>query len=179
MLFQAAATLVQYVQDPDHFVFATPLTQWLLFLPLALCLTPIQAAAEEFLFRAYLGNWMRSLQLKPFWTAIISGTLFLAIHLANPEIQALKDSIWIYSFYFLFGFSLMLISLKDGGYELAIGIHIGNNLFTVLGVNYVSSALPSPSLFMSRVLEPFQSNLIFFISLLLLLLIVRSREVKV
>jgi MFS superfamily sulfate permease-like transporter len=56
--------------------------------------------------------------------------------------------------YFAMGFFFSLITLRDQGIELALGVHAANNLFAGLFANYEVSALPSPSLFTVQTLDP-------------------------
>ena len=55
------------------------------------------------------------------------------------------------------GFFLTLITLRDNGIELALGMHAANNLFAALFANYTVTALPSPSLFTVQTLDPVYS----------------------
>jgi len=117
----------------------------------ALLLIPIQTSAEEFLMRGYIIQ-NAGLKIKNIWVlSAISGLLFTLPHLWNPEMAV--DAILLPLFYFSFGFFAAFISLKDGGLELALGMHAINNLFTLL-VNYANSALPNPSVFSVKVLDP-------------------------
>ena len=43
----------------------------------------------------------------------------------------------------------------DGGLELALGLHVANNLYSALVANYTVSALPSESIFTVNVIDPF------------------------
>jgi membrane protease YdiL (CAAX protease family) len=117
----------------------------------ALLLIPIQAGAEELLMRGYLVQSV-GLKIKNIWVlSILSGVPFALLHLGNPEVSS--SLILMMLFYFSFGFFAALLTLKDGGMELALGMHIGNNLLTLL-VNYDSSALVNPSVFTVNVLDP-------------------------
>jgi hypothetical protein len=55
-----------------------------------------------------------------------------------------------------------MITLKSNRLEYALGVHAANNLMTVLLANYKDSALPSPSIFMARIVDPV-FNLISFL----------------
>lgn len=45
--------------------------------------------------------------------------------------------------YFAVGAFLALITVRDGGLELALGAHAANNLFAALILNHVTSSLPT------------------------------------
>lgn len=177
MLLLALFTVLEVLFSPGQLMLTLDVRSLLLFLPAALILVSIQAASEELLFRTFLGRWIGIYTAKIVPTAIISGLMFMSVHLFNPEITLYKNSWAIYLFYFLFGFILMLFSIRDGGYELAIGIHIGNNLFSSILVNYEGSVMPTPSLFTAQSDSPIPA-LIFLIlsSGIVYLIFLRTRK---
>ncbi len=113
---------------------------------------PLQSGTEEIIFRGYLNQGFTHL-LKNKWVAfIITSLLFMAMHLANPEALAGKESGMLtltMSHYFLFGFIACLMVWMDNGLESAIGFHAANNTFAGIFVNYEGSVIPTPSLFMA------------------------------
>jgi uncharacterized protein len=139
---------------PENYLFEPDYRAFFLFLFPAAVTVVIQASSEELLFRTLLGRWVETYTGRLLPPVILSGMLFLFAHLMNPEIQRFGASAAIYLYYFLFGAMLMLFSKLDGGYELAIGIHIGNNLFSSLLVNYDGSVMPTPSLFTAQSITP-------------------------
>jgi len=161
-----------------------PADIFFLFLLPACFFIPIQVYAEEMLFRAYLWNWaavletafMHSLRkgwnrnsLRNTWLpAVISGLLFAAAHAANPEIAQADalNRILLLLHFFLFGLFLMLVTILDGGIEAAVGIHLANNMFTLVILNYKGSALPTPSLFLTESVNPAGSLLFLCIGFL-------------
>lgn len=90
--------------------------------------TPLQAAAEEYMFRGVIqrsvGSWFRS----PRWSFVVgtavSATVFSAAHFAAD--------IWLIVYYLLFGVLLSILTQRTGGVEAAIAIHTANNLFLLL-----------------------------------------------
>ncbi len=68
--------------------------------------------------------------------------------------------------YFAMGFFLALITLRDEGMELALGMHAANNLFAALFANYTITALPSPSLFTVQTLDPVYSLVSLIVGLI-------------
>nr|WP_232483164.1 CPBP family intramembrane glutamic endopeptidase [Brevibacterium yomogidense] len=90
--------------------------------------TPLQAAAEEYMFRGVIqrsvGSWIRS----PRWSFIVgtaaSAAVFSAAHFAAD--------IWLIVYYLLFGVLLSILTQRTGGVEAAIAIHTANNLFLLL-----------------------------------------------
>ncbi|MFN3786266.1 MAG: lysostaphin resistance A-like protein [Thiothrix sp.] len=148
----AAATLVDVLLHPELFRVTFFWKAFFTFLPIALIITPLQAAAEEVLFRGYMMQGLGLLGWHPAVPVVGSALWFAVAHLANPEVD--KNTYLIPLLYFFLGLFLAVITVKSGGLELAIGVHAANNLFTVLVMNYQGSALPSPSLFTASELNP-------------------------
>jgi uncharacterized protein len=85
-----------------------------------LVLVPLQAAGEEYLFRGWMlqafGSWFRS----PWPGAVVTSLLFgLAHGLGSP--LAMADAI-------LFGLVTAVLTIRTGGLEAAIALHVVNNL---------------------------------------------------
>jgi membrane protease YdiL (CAAX protease family) len=160
LVISTLTTLVDALIRPGVYAFTFSWNTWLPFLATALVLTPIQAGAEELLFRGYLLQQTSRLTTRPWLLAVISGTLFMLPHFANPEMQA--DFLLTALFYFSFGAFAALVTLRAGRLEYAIGIHTANNLGTVLLTNYQGSALPSPAIYTASSLNPL-FNLITFL----------------
>lgn len=155
----ASAAALEVWLKPEAYQMTFDPKQFLLFLPIALVITPLQAAAEELFFRGYvmqgLGLWSRQ-ALVP---VLGSSLLFMAAHLTNPEVG--EDIYLIPLLYLLMGLFLAIITVKSNSLELAIGAHAANNLFAVLIMNYANSALPAPSLFMADKVDPMASIVSF------------------
>lgn len=95
---------------------------------LALLLTPVQAAAEEYVFRGYLfqlvGSWTR-FAIVP---VLVSTPLFVAGH--TYDFWGLVDVT-------IFGLTAAFLVIRTGGLEAAIAAHVANNLvlFTLESFN--------------------------------------------
>jgi membrane protease YdiL (CAAX protease family) len=131
--------------------------KFLIFLPIALILTPVQASVEELFFRGYLMQGIGLKTRKPTISILVTSLLFMLFHLLNPEVKS--GFIPLAYYYFFSAIFLSIITVKDNSLELAIGTHIGNNMFRAFLVNYTNSVLPSPSIFTMQKLNP-TSNLI-------------------
>lgn len=142
-LMLAVSQVVFYWLDPDSYQFALEPLRWLLFVPLALLLTPIQTAAEELFFRGYLLQGLGLINRHPLFLMSISSFLFVLPHLGNPEIQ--RGAVWVGVGYWVWGVFFAAITLKDDRLELAMGSHAANNLFAALFINSTDSVLPSPA----------------------------------
>jgi membrane protease YdiL (CAAX protease family) len=148
----AAMALVESFLFPGRYAFTPNLLVFLPFALVALILTPVQTSAEELLFRSYLLQGAGRLLRQPIALAALSGLFFALPHAANPEVSV---SFWpVMGFYFLFGFALAALTLRDQGAELALGVHAANNLFTALFANFEGSALQTPSLFTASGFDP-------------------------
>ena len=97
-----------------------------------------------------LGLRIRGLLILP----VISGLIFGFLHLANPEMAVPSGAWMLVVSYILVGFFAAVITLLDGGLELALGLHVANNLFTVLVANNTVSALASESIFKINEIDP-------------------------
>ena len=91
---------------------------WLLVI---VVLSPLQAAAEEFLFRGYLMQAAGAVGRNPWLAVIASALIFTAMH-GNQNAPLLVDR---------FGFGLLAgaLVLFTGGLEAAIAAHVINNIF--------------------------------------------------
>ena len=151
----SADAALGYVLEPAKYMFTLDLDKFLLFVPIALVLTPLQAAAEELLFRGYLLQGLGLLLRRPLALVVVSGVVFLLPHLANPEMAT--GGMVTAGEYFVWGLFLALVTLRDNTSELAIGVHAANNLFTALFVNYQGSVISSHSVLTLRRVDAFPS----------------------
>jgi membrane protease YdiL (CAAX protease family) len=155
LLIAAVISTIESLLYPGRYGLTFQPVTWILFAALALIIIPMQTSAEELFFRGYLLQWI-GLRLKNWWLlSFFNGLLFFLPHAANPEMAT--NSVLIGLGYFVMGFFLTLITLRDNGMELALGMHAGNNLFAALFANYSITALPSPSLFTVQTLDPVYS----------------------
>ncbi|SDQ88076.1 CPBP family intramembrane glutamic endopeptidase [Microbacterium sp. cf332] len=97
-------------------------TVWLSLL-VVLLLVPVQATAEEYVFRGYLmqsiGRWLRH----PLFAILLPVPLFVIGHLYDPVGQAAVG---------LFAVAAGWLTWRTGGLEAAIAVHIVNNLLAFL-----------------------------------------------
>lgn len=137
--------------NPEDYVPNFDFNKFLILLPIAVFLIPLQTSFEEYLFRGYimqgLGIWVKNRWLP----LIVTSVLFGVMHIANPEVGKIGYVIMVY--YIGTGFFLGIITLMDEGLELALGFHAANNLFGVLLVTYDWGALQADALF-KNIKEP-------------------------
>ncbi len=117
-------------------------------LAVVLVLVPLQAAAEEYVFRGYLiqtlGRWLRH----PLVPVLLPVPLFVLGHLYDPVGQVSVG---------LFAIAAGWLTWRTGGLEAAIAVHVVNNLlafgFGIAGLSDVAAtAVGWPSLVTSLVL---------------------------
>ncbi|MBA14704.1 MAG: hypothetical protein CL750_04990 [Chloroflexi bacterium] len=120
---------------------------WGLLLVLAVLLVPIQAGLEEIIFRGYLLHALSLLVNNRVFLALSTASIFSVVHLSNPEPWNYGIGPYLLAI-FMMGFFLSTITLIDGGMELAMGLHIANNLWVHLVVGLENSVINTPSLFL-------------------------------
>lgn len=142
---------IDLVLRPDMYTFQFDPGQWLPYTLLALFFIPIQAGTEELVFRGYLMQATSVFTRNPILLLLPSSLLFGALHLANPEVAS---NFWLLAAYYaMFGLFTAWISLKDGTIELALGMHIANNMTAIIST-FPDSALPAPAPILKNVFEP-------------------------
>jgi membrane protease YdiL (CAAX protease family) len=147
----AASDVIESVLFPGRYRFTFTPDTFLVFAIATLCLTPLQTATEELLFRGYVMQGLSLLVKRPISIAVISSVIFMLPHLANPEVA--RAPLLVPLEYLMIGLLLAAVTLKDGRLELAIGIHAANNIFNALIANYDDSVLTTEAIFTST-LEP-------------------------
>jgi len=151
--------VLEAVLYPGRYQFSFDSSEFFKYVPLILVFIPIQATTEELIFRGYFTQSLNLLFKRPWIAIVLSSTVFMLMHYANPEVSV--NVVLTLGYYFTVGLFMAVITLKDNRLELALGCHIGINLF-VLVANYSGSVLPVPSIFTVTVLDPVY-NLVSFI----------------
>ncbi len=161
MALMAGYGLLFWTKAPDSLQYAPDWDSFFNFLPFIVVLVPIQCAFEEIAIRGQLmQNMTGYLQGKtvPLVPLLVSSVFFAVLHGLNPEVSTYGFGVMMAQ-YFSMGLIFGLFALLDEGLEIAIGLHIGNNLFSLLLVSYPGSVLPTPSLFLQTSVEPWQDLL--------------------
>ncbi|WP_326635304.1 CPBP family intramembrane metalloprotease [Nonomuraea fuscirosea] len=95
---------------------------WEVFLPLLiviLLLVPFQAAAEEYMFRGWFMQAVGAHVRSPIWAILIGSALFASLHAYSWA--GLVDV-------FAFGAVMAWLSVRTGGLEAPIALHVVNNV---------------------------------------------------
>ena len=149
-LLLVVACTVESFLFPGRYQFTFKPLDTLKFAPVILLLIPFQAASEELLFRGYMMQSIGLLTRRAWIPVLISSLIFMLLHISNPEAKV--DTLLMLGNYLAAGLLFALVTIKDNRLELAIGMHIVNNVFVLL-VNTTVSALPVPPVFTVTTLD--------------------------
>jgi uncharacterized protein len=125
----------------DEFTGPIPDLGWLLLV--VVLTTPLQSAAEEYLFRGYLSQaiagWIRGPRTGAVVAAVLTAAVFSAAH-APPDFLTFLDR-------FVFGLAASAVVWLTGGLEAAIVLHAVNNVIVFLlagslGEGVVTESVP-------------------------------------
>jgi hypothetical protein len=139
--FIGLSVLVGFVFGDDEVTGPVPGFGWLLLV--VLLTTPLQSAAEEYLFRGYLSQtiagWVRAPRAGAVVAAVLTAALFSAAH-APPDVATFLDR-------FLFALAASAVVWLTGGLEAAIVLHAVNNVLVfvlagALGEAVVTEQVP-------------------------------------
>lgn len=152
--------------------------QWQPFLVLLLIgslLIPIQTSFEEYFMRGYLMQGIGIVTGKRWWPLLLTSLIFGLLHMFNPEVEKMGYGIMV--FYMGTGLFLGILTLMDGGLELALGFHAANNLTAALLVTADWTAFQTHSIYRD-VAEPALGWDVFLPVLVIypLMLIIFSRK---
>ncbi len=150
LIYIAFLVVVSFFQFKTIRFNSAPFIDKLRFLLPVLILTPMQALSEEIFFRVLPARLIYHNELPKTIKSsmpliVLSGFLFLIPHLGNPEVSA--TAIFSCIYYFLWGASAMVLGLYTDGFEAPVVMHIANNLYIALIVNYSNSSMPTEALF--------------------------------
>lgn len=137
-------TIYKLIQNPSAIDFVFPGISYLWPLLVSLILLPIQTSSEELLFRSAIPQTLSTVLRNPIMVVVVSGVLFGAAHLSNPEAQ--QEPLISLIGFSLTGIGWGWVAYKSGGLELAIGAHTINNFYALLIVGYSNSAIPGASI---------------------------------
>jgi uncharacterized protein len=146
MGLMAIYQLITYLMDPSTVTFTVDLNRFLMFLPVALIMVPLQSAYEELAIRGQLMQGLiRLAPDKPYLPLFLTSLIFALLHFMNNEVQEYGAALMM-AHYFTFGLVLGIFALIDEGLEMSIGIHAGNNIFSLCLVSYPGSSIQTPAL---------------------------------
>lgn len=135
----AAAEIVAAMLEPGAYRLTFGAGPFFASLVVLVPLIALQAVGEELYFRGYLlqamGRYARSS-----WVLLPAGAVLFALpHLGNPEVASGGWPVVVA--YALMGGLLTAVALRDGRLELAIGLHVVNNLAAAVVVGTATSVI--------------------------------------
>nr|WP_313781168.1 type II CAAX endopeptidase family protein [Allomuricauda sp.] len=136
--------------SPEDYVLNFDLNKFLILLPIAILLVPLQTSFEEYLFRGYMLQGLGIFTKSRLVPLVVTSILFGMMHIGNPEVAKVGYITLVY--YIGTGFFLGILTLMDEGLELALGFHAANNLFGILLLTYDWGALQADAIY--KVIAP-------------------------
>jgi membrane protease YdiL (CAAX protease family) len=162
VLFRIPLFLIELYTYGDSLKWNFEFNSFILLLLICVIFIPIQAGLEEVFFRGYLLKRFNKKLKKKYWSVLITSILFTVLHFSNPE--AISFGISMFTFYFLTAVFLALITIFDNGTELAIGVHAGINIFTLLTITSEWSSFNTSALYLNSSRNAFELD-IFLLTL--------------
>ena len=135
---------INYVLNPNSFVWNFNIKRFVILFFIAIFLVPFQTSLEEYIFRGYLMQGFGGIFKNAWAPLLITSFIFGCLHLFNPEVEKLGYGILTY--YVGTGLFLGIMTLMDDGIELALGFHAANNLITALLVTSNWTAFQTESI---------------------------------
>lgn len=165
ILYMAMLVLFSAISAKSIHIDSSPVKQKALFIIPVLVCTPMQVIAEELFFRALPArlvyhNRLPETALEGIPITLVSGLLFTIPHLGNPEVTSTSDGKIAIIYYFLWGMGAMALALYTKGFEMPIAMHLANNIYCALIVNYANSAMPTKAIFINE--RPSSSIVLLF-----------------
>jgi uncharacterized protein len=159
-----------WLWKPGNLYWSFTLESFLPFFFLVLILVPIQTSTEELVFRGYLTQGFGLLAKGMILPLLVPSIVFGLLHSFNLEAQVYDFGVMI-CFYIAMGLLLGWITLQSQGLELALGLHLANNLYASLITTYPGSSITSPALFTYRNLDVTLSLVVLIIDAIIYLII--------
>ncbi len=151
--FVISSVVVSYLLFPQDATIQFKPTNFFVLLAVSVLLMPIQTSTEEIIMRGYLMQGLSQVFKNGIVPLIITSLLFGLLHMSNPEAKTYGWLIML-PYYCCFGAFLGLLTLLDEGLELALGIHLANNLFSSLLVTSPNGVLKTDAIFLVNVENP-------------------------
>jgi len=165
---------ISCIMEPEVIQFRFEPLNFFILLILALIFIPIQSSSEEFLFRGYIAQGIASWTKSRWLAFLIPSLLFGLMHSFNPEIK--EYGFWpMMTQYVFLGLVFGFMTIMDDGIELAMGVHVVNNLFGSVLFTFKGSALQTYALFEVAEINPVKEILPLVVSGIVLLAIFAAK----
>jgi membrane protease YdiL (CAAX protease family) len=156
------ATVLEYLIAPNNFQMKVNVTGLIISILIAFTLMPIQSGLEEVFFRGYLVQGFSQIFRNGIVPLLITSFLFGFAHMSNPEVKEYGWPIMLF-YYCSFGLFMGAITLLDEGLELALGIHMANNIVSGILVTDPHAVIKSYSLLESSNINVISELIMWFI----------------
>lgn len=140
-----ASIFVDILYNPNDYVLQFEWIPFIILFLIAVFMIPIQTTTEELIFRGYLMQGFGLVFKNKLYPLIATSIIFGLVHIMNPEVEKLGYIIMVY--YIGMGLFLGILTLMDEGTELAIGVHMANNIVAALLVTADWSVFDSYALY--------------------------------
>ncbi len=170
LLLSAISLTISYFSQPESFELVFEPLPFLGTLLICILFLPIQTGWEELFFRGYLmqglGLWMK----KPIVPLIITSLIFGLLHMSNKEVAVNGVAVMLPQ-YILPGFIFGAIVLLDERLELAMGLHLANNLFGIVMVSSPEMTIQANSLWKVPTMGGTENFILGILPLLIVIMI--------
>jgi membrane protease YdiL (CAAX protease family) len=157
---------IEMLLEPGELVFSFQPAGFAVSLLLTLLLMPVQTGLEEVVFRGYLLQGFALITRNGIVPLLVTSLLFAAAHMTNPEVEAYGTGI-MFTYYLVFAMYMCAITLLSEGTELALGIHLANNMISSILITSPHSVIKTYSLFETRSVDPYGEIIIWGIMALI------------
>ncbi len=173
-LLMSISLIGHYMLEPGNYSISFDYRKFIPLALISLTLIPLQAGFEELLFRGYLMQGFGLLFRNKWLPLLITGFGFGLLHAFNPEVHAY--GFWLtMPQYIGLGLFFGLLVLLDEGLELALGIHILNNIFLSLFLTDDNSALQTSAVFHASTVNPAGDLIEMYVFLLIFLILAQTK----
>lgn len=145
--------VMDYLLNSADFKVVFNLPGFIGSLLILLVFMPVQTAWEEFFFRGYLMQGLALAFKNGIAALVITSLLFGLAHMTNPEVDKYGWQMML-PYYCGFGLFFGLLTLLDEGIELALGLHLANNLISSILVTTSDSVIKTYSVFQTETTNP-------------------------
>ena len=154
--FMIISFFIGYMSNPGNFVLQFDPGKFIVLIFVSVVFIGIQSTFEEVVFRGYFMQGLGVLFKNAWIPVILTSVVFGLMHYANPEVTKFGAAILLPQ-YILLGLVFAVTVVMDEGLEIAIGVHVANNVLTSLLVTHESSVLKTTAIFSAKEIDPVYS----------------------
>ncbi|MBI9052944.1 MAG: CPBP family intramembrane metalloprotease [Bacteroidales bacterium] len=145
--------IVSYNLNPEDYTVQFNPSQFITLFFISIVFITLQATFEEVIFRGYFQQGLAVLTKNTWIPLIVTSVLFGVMHLTNPEVKEYGVALMLPQ-YITLGLVFAICVIMDEGLEIAIGVHVVNNVLSSLLVTHDSSVLQTPAILKAEVVDP-------------------------